>query len=46
MGFEIQNGDRFYVKHRGYDLWHELLALSQVTGREWIIGTPDFDLYP
>ena len=29
----------------GEDLWHQRLALSHVTGGEWVILTPDGDLY-
>lgn len=42
----IQSGDLRYVRYQGYPgVVHARLALSQVDGTNWVIATPDRDVY-
>lgn len=42
----IQSGDLCYVRYQGYPgVVHARLALSQVDGTNWVIATPDRDVY-
>lgn len=38
-------GRRAFLQYVGDIMWHERIALSHVDQNEWIIATPDFDLY-
>eukprot|EP00930_Biecheleria_cincta_P018533 TRINITY_DN14403_c0_g1_i2.p1 TRINITY_DN14403_c0_g1~~TRINITY_DN14403_c0_g1_i2.p1 ORF type:complete len:266 (+),score=21.49 TRINITY_DN14403_c0_g1_i2:54-851(+) len=41
----ISAGKRVFLQYVGFDSWHERIALSHVHQNEWIVATPDFDLY-
>eukprot|EP00930_Biecheleria_cincta_P024579 TRINITY_DN17587_c0_g1_i2.p1 TRINITY_DN17587_c0_g1~~TRINITY_DN17587_c0_g1_i2.p1 ORF type:complete len:511 (-),score=60.70 TRINITY_DN17587_c0_g1_i2:814-2346(-) len=41
----IVAGSRVFIRYDGFDLWHERLALSHVAQNEWVVCTPDFDLF-
>ena len=35
-----------YVKYRGYNMWHTRILLDQIEDHEWVVVTPDGDIYP
>lgn len=38
-------GDRVLVRYEGEPLWHERLVIGEAFDGNWMIGTPDFDVY-
>ena len=38
-------GRRFLIQYDGDNLWHERLIVRRLTGQEFIIGSPDLDVY-
>ena len=43
---KLQVGSYFFVFYVDDNVWHERLAVWQVSERVWIIYTPDGDRYP
>ena len=45
-GRPLRIGDRFLVSYRDDDVWHERLLVRALTEKNWLIATPDGDVYP
>ena len=46
MALSLSPGDRYFVKYTGFQLSHERICAAEVVPGEYVICTPDFDLYP
>lgn len=38
-------GDRVLLRYEGEPLWHERLVVGEAFDGNWVVGTPDFDVY-
>ena len=45
MAFTPRLGDRIWKKYRAYPTWHERLVCAKVVDQDFVIVTPDFDVY-
>jgi len=41
----IANGNIAYVRYDGHEIWHERLICGYIQGDEYLVVTPDFDVF-